>query len=71
MLQQLDEQLQLSPEASEAIQKIIAEGQNQMRKVIQDLRLEIREELTPEQQKQFEELMKRPYPSAVFTPTQR
>jgi uncharacterized membrane protein len=59
-LQNLDEGLHLTKEQREAVQKIIAEGQNQMRKTIQDARLEIREELTPEQQKQFDELMKRP-----------
>jgi hypothetical protein len=59
-LQRLDEQLHLTPDVRESIQKIISEGQNQMRKVIQDSRLEIRELLTPEQRKQFDDLMKRP-----------
>jgi Spy/CpxP family protein refolding chaperone len=60
-LQSLDEGLHLTAEQHEAIQKIITEGQNLMRKTIQDARLEIREELTPEQRKQFDELMKRPF----------
>jgi Spy/CpxP family protein refolding chaperone len=59
-LQQLDENLHLAPEQHEAVQKLINDGQNQMRKVIQDARLEIREVLTPEQRKQFDELVKRP-----------
>jgi hypothetical protein len=65
-LQRLDEELHLTPDVREAIQKIISEGQNQMRKVIQDSRLEIRELLTPEQRKQFDDLMKRPSHKPVF-----
>jgi hypothetical protein len=65
-LQRLDEELHLTPDVREAIQKIISEGQNQMRKVIQDSRLEIRELLTPEQRKQFDDLIKRPYHKPVF-----
>jgi len=52
--------LHLKPDQREAIQKIIGEGQNQMRKVILDARLEIREVLTAEQQKEFDDLVKRP-----------
>ena len=65
-LQRLDEELHLAPDEREAIQKIISEGQNQMRKVIQDSRLEIRELLTPEQRKQFDELVKRPFHKPIF-----
>ena len=65
-LQRLDEELHLSPEEREAIQKIINDGQNQMRKVIQDARLEIREVLTPEQRKDFDELVKRPFHKPIF-----
>jgi Spy/CpxP family protein refolding chaperone len=65
-LQRLDEELHLAPDEREAIQKIINEGQNQMRKVIQDSRLEIREVLTPEQRKQFDELVKRPFHKPIF-----
>jgi uncharacterized membrane protein len=65
-LQRLDEELHLAPDEREAIQKIISEGQNQMRKVIQDSRLEIRELLTPEQRKQFDELVKRPNHKSNF-----
>lgn len=59
-LQRLDDDLRLAPDQHAAIQKIIGEGQNQIRKVIQDSRLEIRDLLTPEQQKQFDDLVKRP-----------
>lgn len=67
-LQRLDENLQLGPEQHEVIQKIINEGQNQMRKVIQDARLEIREVLTPAQRKQFDDLVKRPLRKSVVNP---
>jgi hypothetical protein len=69
-VQQLDDALQLTPDQRAAIQKIIADGQErnhslwtnnsaQMRAVIQDVRHRIRETLTADQQKQFEDLMKR------------
>jgi len=68
-VEQLDAALQLTPEQREKIKKIIAEGQErnrdlwklvspQFRDVIQDVRQHIRAVLTPEQKKQFEELMK-------------
>jgi len=59
-LQRLDEDLRLKPDQHEAIQKIINDGQNEMRKAIQDARLEIREVLTPEQRREFDDLIKRP-----------
>jgi uncharacterized membrane protein len=65
-LQQLDDKLQLTTEEREAIQKIIGDSQNQMRKVIQDARLEIRDALTPEQQKPFDEMMKRPFHRPIY-----
>jgi hypothetical protein len=78
LLQRLDVELHLSPDQREAIQKIITDGQNLMRKTLQDARLEIREQLTPEQRAYFDELVKRPAkrtPStnapAVFPPTNR
>lgn len=58
-LQQLDEKLHLAPDQHEAIQKIITDGQNLMRKTVQDARLEIREQLTPDQQTEFDKLVKR------------
>jgi len=69
-VQQLDDALQLTPDQHASIQKIIADGQErnraiwtnnsaQMREVVQDVRHRVRETLTADQQKQFEELMKR------------
>lgn len=65
-LQQLDGALHLKAEQREAIQKIIGEGQNQIRKALQDARLEIREALTPEQREQFDELVKRPFRKPIY-----
>ena len=59
-LQRLDEELRLSPDQHEAVQKIITDGQNLMHKTMQDARLEIREQLTPEQRSQFDEMVKHP-----------
>jgi hypothetical protein len=69
-VQQLDKTLHFTPEQRAAIAKIVADGQErnheiwtnvapQFHKVLQDVRQQIREQLMPEQQKQFEELMKR------------
>lgn len=66
-LQQLDVELTLKPAQRDAIQKIIDDGQNQMRKTMQDARLEIREVLTPEQRLQFDDLVKRPFKKPIFT----
>ncbi len=66
LLQRLQDELQLAPEQNAAIQKIISEGQNRIRKVIQDSRLEIRAVLTPDQQQQFDDLMKRQFRKALF-----
>ena len=65
-LQRLDGDLHLTPEQHNAVQKIIGDGQNLMRKVVQDARLEIREAITPEQCKVFDELMKRPFRKPLF-----
>jgi hypothetical protein len=65
-LQQLDTELGLKPAERDAISKIIDDGQNQMRKTMQDARLEIREVLTPEQRVQFDDLVKRPFRKPIF-----
>ena len=65
-LQRLDDELHLTSEQHDSIQKIITDGQNEMRKVVQDSRLEIRDALTSDQQKQFDELVKRPFKKALF-----
>ena len=69
-VQQLDKTLRLTPEQRAAVAKIVAEGQEhnreiwtnvapQMHKVLQDVRQQIRAQLTPEQRKQFEDMLKR------------
>jgi len=65
-LQRLEGELHLTKDQHEAVQKIINDNQNQMRKVVQDARLEIREALTPGQRQQFDELMKRPFHKPLF-----
>ena len=65
-LQRLHEKLSLTKDQNEAIQKIIDDGQNQMRKVIFDSCLEIRDVLTLEQQKQFDDLMKRQFRKVLY-----
>jgi Spy/CpxP family protein refolding chaperone len=63
-VEKLADTLQLTPEQRTAIDKIIADSQGQMRKAVQtvrqDARQKIRDQLTPDQQKQFDDLMKRP-----------
>jgi hypothetical protein len=70
-VQQLNDALHLTPDQRGKIEKIIAAGQEQnhaiwtnvapqMRAVIQDVTQRIRTELTPEQLKPFEELLKHP-----------
>jgi hypothetical protein len=68
-LQRLDEELHLAPDQRDAIQKIITEGQNLMRKTMQDARLEIREQLTADQRAQFDDLVKRPAPRRMQNST--
>ena len=69
-VRRLDDALKLTADQRSAIAKIIAEGQDQnhsiwtnnaeqMRKVMQDVRHRVREQLSPDQQKQFDELMRR------------
>jgi hypothetical protein len=59
-LQRLDAELHLTVDQHDAIQKIITDSQNLMHKTVLDARLEIREQLTPDQWSQFDELVKRP-----------
>ena len=72
-VEQLDETLHLTPEQREKIGKIIADGQERNRDlwklVSQDVRQRIRTELTPEQKKQFEELMKQLSPRRSLAST--
>jgi hypothetical protein len=70
-VQQLNDTLRLTPEQRGKIEKIIAEGQERnheiwtnvapkMRAVMQEVNQQIRAELTAEQLKPFEELLKHP-----------
>jgi hypothetical protein len=69
-VQQLDDLLHLTTGQRDAIQKIITDAQGQIRKTTQDARQQIRQQLTPDQRKQFEDLMKRPQrkPSSTNAP---
>ena len=69
-VQQLTDALQLTDDQRDSVKKIIADGQErnhaiwtnnsaQMRAVMQDVRRRVREVLTDDQKKQFEDLMKR------------
>jgi hypothetical protein len=72
LIQQLNDQLRLAPEQRGKIEKIIAAGQEQSRGVWTNVNQQIRAELTPEQQKQFEALMKQRrshHPAAPAVPT--
>jgi hypothetical protein len=79
-VQQLDKTLHLTPEQRAAIGKIVAEGQEhnhelwtnvapQMRRVLQDVRQQIREQLTPDQQKKYENMLKRFRPAGHHPPS--
>jgi Spy/CpxP family protein refolding chaperone len=68
-VEQLDEQLQLTPEQHARIEKIVADGQERNREiwtnvapkmhaVLREVNQQIRAELTPEQLKPFDELLK-------------
>ena len=70
-LQRLDDKLQLTPDQKEKIGRIIADGQErnheiwtnvapQIRAEIQDVHRQIRDQLTPEQREQFDDLLKHP-----------
>jgi hypothetical protein len=72
-LSQLDDELHLTPEQHKAIEKIIADGQDrnhdlwklvspQFRAVMQDVHQQIREQLDPDQRKQFEKMLKQFHP---------
>lgn len=66
-LAKLDDALKLKPKQRESIRKIIGEGQGRVCRVIQDSRIEIRKVLTPEQRKEFDELIKRQVHRTIIT----
>jgi len=80
LVKRLDATLHLTPEQREKIEKIIADGQErnrdlwklvapQFHAVTQDVHQHIRAVLTPEQRRQFEELMKQITPHRPLAPT--
>jgi len=52
------EKLPLTPAQHEDIEKKISEGQGEMRQLVQDVNANIRELMTPEQRKKYEEMFK-------------
>ncbi len=68
-LSKLDTALALTPEQHKCIDKIIAAGQEPMRKVMVDVSHNIREELTPDQRKKYDDLLKPFRPNGPHHPT--
>ncbi len=68
-LSKLDTALTLSPEQHKCIEKLIAAGQEPMRKVMVDVSHNIREQLTPEQRKKYDEMLKPFRPVGTHHPT--
>ena len=58
-LEHLDKALKLTPAQHDAIKKVITEGQGGMRHEMERIHQQIRAELTPDQQKRFEKMLKR------------
>lgn len=74
-IRRMERELDLSPRQREQIEALVKETQSRTRQAWQDMQPRLREEfrtlrdgirgvLTPEQQKQFEKLMRRPRPGA-------
>ena len=68
-LSKLDTALALTPEQHKCIDKIIAAGQEPMRKVMVDVSHNIREELTPDQRKKYDDVLKPFRPNGPHHPT--
>ncbi len=77
-VQKLDDQLQFAPAQRDAIHKIIADGQcqnqalwtnwvGQSKQVLGEIRQHIREQLNPDQRKQFETILKQMHPAGHRT----
>ena len=77
-VQKLDDELQFTPAQQDAVHKIITCGQEQnhalwtnctaqSRQVLLEVRQHIREQLNPEQLKQFEKILKQAHPAARRT----
>jgi hypothetical protein len=78
---ELERRLQLTPEQSDAIERIMREGQERVREIsslvnpelqaeLRAVRAEIRDTLTPEQRREFEEIIRtrRPLPPEIERP---
>jgi hypothetical protein len=59
-LPKLDNLIHLSTDQHKAIEKIIAEAQGQMKKMIMDTQTNVRAQLTTEQRTRYDEVMKHP-----------
>ena len=68
-LSKLDTALALTPEQHKCIDKIIAAGQEPMRKVMVDVSHNIREQLTPDQRKKYDDLLKPFRPTGPHHPS--
>lgn len=66
-LAKLDEQLKLNSDQHKAVEKIINDGQDDIKKSVKFAKMQMRELLTPEQVKQFDSLFKRASKKLVDT----
>jgi len=57
-MQKMDSALKLTLQQHNAIEKLIEEGQGQISKAMQETFQNVRDQLTPEQRKKYEELLK-------------
>ena len=57
-MQKMDSALKLTPQQHNAIEKLITEGQGQISKVMQDTFQSVRDQLTADQRKKYEEMLK-------------
>ena len=58
LMQKMDSALKLTLQQHNAIEKLIEEGQGQISKAMQETFQNVRDQLTPEQRKKYEELLK-------------
>jgi len=58
LMQKMDSALRLTPQQHNAIEKLIEQGQGQISKAMQDTFQNVRDQLTPEQRKKYEEILK-------------
>jgi len=52
-----EQKVPLTPEQHKAIEKLINDGQGQMRKLVQEVNRSIRQELTPDQRRKYDEML--------------